>query len=107
WLEQQSGVEVIVGPADPEVAVRDRNEPVVVVIPKEFGEKFRDSYPAPIKVVSDGTRTSARSRVERVKSLLRRYSAEIGALRLINRGVSPSIASALEVKDIEVSSAQQ
>lgn len=107
WLTQQAGVEVVAGPADAEAAVRDRNEDVVVVIPEDFQEKFRRSTPAPVKVVSDGSRQTSRPKVTRVRNLLQRYNAEIGTLRLINRGVSPAIATPLQLDEIEVSSAQQ
>ena len=107
WLEQQSGVEIAPGPADAETAVRDRALDFVLVIPKEFPEKFRQSRPAPVQVVSDSSRQSARGKVQRLRTLLARYSAEIGGLRLVTRGVSPAIASALKIEDIEVSSAQQ
>jgi len=107
WLGQQVGVQVVDGPDDAEGAVRESKEDFVLLIPKEFGEKFRESRPATVKLVSDGTRQSARSKVQRVRSLLQRYSIEVGSLRLITRGVSPSIASALAVEDVEVSSSQQ
>jgi sodium transport system permease protein len=107
WLQQQAGVTVREGPADPEGAVRDSREDVVVIIPEDFQKKFRTSTPAQVKIVSDGSRQSARSKVNRVRSLFARYSGEIGTLRLVNRGVSPAIASPLQIEDVEVSSAQQ
>src|SRR6185436_18098769 len=48
WLEQQSGVEIITGPTDAEAAVRNRKIEFVLVIPKEFPDKFRASRPAPV-----------------------------------------------------------
>lgn len=107
WLRQQAGVEIVDGPADPEGAVRNATEDVVVVIPEEFQEKFRSSSPAQVKIVSDGSRQSGRPKVVRVRSLFQRYSGEIGTLRLVSRGVSPAIATALQIEDVEVSSAQQ
>ena len=107
WLEQQAGVEITEGPPDPEAAVRERKFEFVLVIPKEFPEKFRASRPAPVQVVSDSTRQSVHAKVQRLRSLLSRFSAETGGLRLIARGVSPAIASVLNVEDVEVSSAQQ
>ena len=107
WLEQQSGVETVPGPANAETAVRDRALDFVLVIPKEFPEKFRQSRPAPVQVVSDSSRQSVRGKVQRLRNLLSRYSAETGGLRLVARGVSPAIASAVNIEDIEVSSAQQ
>jgi sodium transport system permease protein len=119
WLRQQSGVEVVplqpavddeggaASASDAEQAVIDRREDVVVVIPDDFANKFRVSRPAVIKLVSDGSRQTARPKVQRVRALIQRYSGEIGSLRLISRGVSPAIVTAVGVEDVEVSSAQQ
>ena len=107
WLRQQAGVSISDGPADAEAAVRDRNQDVVVVIPEDFQKKFRSSTPAPLKIVSDGSRQTARPKVTRVRGLLQRYNAEVGTLRLVNRGISPAIATPLQLEDVEVSSAQQ
>ena len=107
WLSQQAGVTLVDGPSDPEAAVRDRNEDVILVIPDDFQEKFRKSSPAPIKIVSDGSRQTARPKVTRVRGLVQRYSMEIGTLRLVSRGISPAIASPLALEEVEVSSAQQ
>ncbi len=107
WLRQQAGVEVVPGPEDPERAVREETEYVVAVIPPEFAERFRASRPAPIRLVTDGSRNDTRPQVERVRRLFMQYGSEIGALRLIGRGVSPAVASPLELSDVEVSTAQQ
>jgi sodium transport system permease protein len=107
WLRQQAGVSVVEGPEDAEAAVRENREDVVLVIPAEFQQKFRSSSPAPIRIVSDSSRQTARPKVSRVRTLVQRYSGEIGTLRLISRGVSPAIATPLQVEDVEVSSAQQ
>lgn len=107
WLKQQSGVEIVDGPADAEEAVRERKEDVVIVIDKEFGAKFARSLPAPIKMISDATRDSARPKVRRVRSLLQQYNGQVATLRLISHGVSPAVASPMKLEEIEVSSAQQ
>ncbi|MCX6591703.1 MAG: ABC transporter permease [Acidobacteria bacterium] len=107
WLTQQSGVEVVDGPEDPEAAVRDRKADFVLVIDKKFAEKFRDSRPAPVQVVADATSQNTRSKVSRLNKLLSGFSSETGAMRLMARGVSPSVASALDVEQVEVATAQQ
>ena len=107
WLTQQSGVEVVAGPADPEAAVRERKVEFVLVVDKEFAAKFRESQPAPVQVVSDSTSQSTRSKVVRLNSLLNAFSAETGGMRLISRGVSPVIVRALKVDQLEVATAQQ
>ncbi len=107
WLRQQAGVTVIDGPAEPEAAVRDRKADVVVVIPEDYAKKFRASRPVELRIVSDGSRNTSRPRVQRVRSLLQRYNAEIASLRLMGRGISPAVVQPLQLQDLEVSSAQQ
>jgi sodium transport system permease protein len=107
WLSQQSGVHIVDGPADAEGAVREGKQSIVIIVPREFAERFRVSRPAPVKIVEDSSRDGERPKVERVKRLLAGYSNEIGSLRLVTRGVSPAVAAAVQVEDIEVSSAQQ
>jgi sodium transport system permease protein len=107
WLRQQSGVDVVPGPADAENAVRDRGEQVVVVISEDFAADFSSSRPATVQIVADGSDNTARPKVERVRALLRSYSGQIGSLRLINRGVSPAVVTALRIEDVEISSSQQ
>src|SRR5688500_15668277 len=36
WLRQQSGVQIVAAPPNPEAAVRDRREDVVVIVPDDF-----------------------------------------------------------------------
>jgi sodium transport system permease protein len=107
WLRQQSGVQVVEGPGDPEQAVRESLEAVVVIIPDDFADRFRASRPAPVQVVADSSRNDVRPSVERVRRLLQQYAAEIGSLRLIVRGVSPAAVQPLRIEEIEVSTAQQ
>jgi sodium transport system permease protein len=45
--------------------------------------------------------------VQRVRALVNGYSSQIGSLRLMARGVSPAVAAAIRLEDLEVSSAQQ
>ena len=107
WLRQQSGVEVIQGPENAEQAVRAQSVELVVIIPKDFVERFNQSRPARVQMVADSSRNDARPTVERVRRLFQQYASEIGSLRLITRGVSPAAVTALEVQDVEVSTAQQ
>jgi sodium transport system permease protein len=108
WLGQQAGVQVATAfEGDPEAAVRRQVEDVVLVIPPEFAAEFRASRPATVRIVADNSRNLARTKVERVRRLMQRYNAEIGSLRLIARGVSPAVATPLQIQAVEVSSAQQ
>ena len=107
WLRQQAGVSIVDGPANPEEAVRTRQHDVVIVIADDFAKDFTSSRPAQVRIVADSSSNDARPKVQRIRGLFQRYSTEIGSLRLIARGVSPVIASPLQLEDVEVSSAQQ
>jgi sodium transport system permease protein len=107
WLRQQEGVTIAGGPEDPERAVREQNEDVVLVISEEFNKQFAEARRAKVQLVADGSRESARPKVQRVRRLLEMYGAQIATLRLIARGISPAIAAPIRIEDIEVSSTQQ
>jgi sodium transport system permease protein len=107
WLKQQPGVEIVDGPKDPEEAVRTRAEDVVVVIPENFAKNFSASKPAQIRVIADSSSQNTRPKVQRVRGLFQTYGSQIGSLRLIARGISPVVATPMQIEDVEVSSAQQ
>ena len=107
WLNQQAGVQVVEGPSDAEKAVREQRESVVVIVPDDFADRFRESRPAPLQLISDSSRNDVRASVQRVQLLLQQYAAEISSLRLIIRGISPAAVRPLAIEQIEVSTAQQ
>lgn len=107
WLRQQAGVTIIDGPANPEEAVRTGQQDVVVVIAEDFADDFSAAKPAQVRIIADSSSQTTRPKVQRVRGLFQGYSNQIGSLRLIARGVSPVVASAIQIEDVEVSSAQQ
>ncbi|MBL8212573.1 MAG: ABC transporter permease [Bryobacterales bacterium] len=110
WLRQQAGVSVVEGPADMEAAqaaVRGGREPFVLAIATDYGKKFAGMRPAQVQIVRDSTGNASSGGRERLRRLIGQYSAEIGGLRLVARGVSPSIAHAVAVEDLEISTVQQ
>jgi sodium transport system permease protein len=96
WLDAQTNVDVVPAPDDPVAAVRDGTLRVALVIPAEFADQMASGLPAPVTLVIDG---SARSRRvgDRVGSLVQRYAAEVGSLRLMARGLAPDITSAVRL----------
>ena len=107
WLKQQPGVEIVPSPGDAEQAVCDRIEDVVLIIDRDFAKNMSRATPAPVKLVSDVTRETARPKVTRVRGLVAAYSGQTAALRLIARGVAPSVATPIRIEEVEVSSSQQ
>jgi len=96
WLEGQDIV-VEPAPADPDAAIRDQREDVILRIGADFGKKWRGGLPAPVEILHDSSREDARIPVQRLESLLNGYSQTVGALRLVARGVSPAATQPLRI----------
>jgi sodium transport system permease protein len=102
FLEQQ-GVVIEPPPDDPEASVRSQQEQVIVRIPEAFGEQWRAGKPAVVEVIADPSRRESEIPMRRVRGLLYAYGSQVGQLRLQLRGVSPTIQSAVMVKDVDLS----
>jgi sodium transport system permease protein len=98
----QNNVEIVAPPADPEAAARAGDVDVVLVIPPDFGEQFRDGVPATVQIITDQSNQSAGITADRVRSLINQYSSQIGNLRLLARGISPAITYAVPVETLNV-----
>ena len=101
----QNNVDILEAPADAEEAVRRGDLAVVLVIPEEFGEQFREAQPAQVRLLVDESNTGSNFALNRAQSLISQYSSQIGGLRLIARGVSPAINVAVPVETVNVSPA--
>jgi sodium transport system permease protein len=78
---------------DPDTAIRNQDEDVYLRIEPEFATHWRDGTPALVEIVHDSTREDSRIPVKRVEAAIDLYRQEMGALRLLARGVSPAVAS--------------
>ena len=105
FLEQQ-GVVIQGAPEDPEASVRTQEIQVIIRIPELFTEQWKTGKPAVIEVIADPSRRESDIPMQRVKGLLRAYGAQIGQLRLQLRGVSPTLRTAVMVKDVDLSTPQ-
>lgn len=97
---REGGVDVTPAPADPERLVREHDADLFLRIDPSFAEKWRASEPAPVEIVYDASRPlESGASVARVRRLLDAYGEQVGALRLVARGVNPSAAKALRVAE--------
>lgn len=76
---------------------------VVLRVPGNFAERFTKGEPAAVLVYADGSNSQAERHAARVHQAIAGYSATIGGLRLQARGVSPTIAQAVVIDNIDVS----
>ena len=106
WLKEQD-VHLEKFSGDAKQAVKDKDKELVVIIPDDFQQRFGELKTVPVEVVSDGSRTDSQPKVRRVHELLRQYNQEIGALRLIARGVSPDVTRVVVSQHVDVASKEQ
>lgn len=102
----QQGVLVQPAPEDPESLVRSQEVPVIIRIPEYYPGQWKQGKPAVVEIIADPSRRESETPIRRVRSLLLAYGAQIGQLRLQLRGVSPSIRTAIMVKDVDLSTPQ-
>lgn len=90
FLERQ-GVIIKEAPDNPEQAVRDEVEEVILRIGPEFADHWRDGRAAPVEIIADQSRRYAGTSISRVRGYLSAYNNQISQLRLQLRGVHPEI----------------
>jgi len=104
---ERHGARTREAPADYDAQVRDGKLDVVLVVGEDFGKEFGAGRPAPIRLVIDGSRTRANVSIRRTQRLLQGYAGELGALRLLARGVSPQLASPLAIEEMDLATPQK
>jgi sodium transport system permease protein len=76
---------------------------VVIVIPPEFGERMRAGRPAPVRIVLDESRHQNRPATAMAEKLLEAWGRQVGAQRLVVRGIHPSVVEPLALEREDVS----
>ena len=102
WLEGHN-VDVQDPPEDVDRAVREQSVDLVLMIPESFGEDWRASMPATVEIVRDASRQDSRIPNERTRGLLEAYAQQVGALRLVARGIAPTVAQPVLVTQRDLS----
>lgn len=82
-------------PADVAAAIASQEIDVALEIGASFADDWRAGRPAPVDIISDTTRRNADIPVQRVRGALRAYGEQMGALRLMARGIDPSVTRPL------------
>ncbi|GAB1259465.1 ABC transporter permease [Aurantivibrio plasticivorans] len=105
WLEEHD-VEVAPAPEEAIEKVKAGKLDMVLIIPSDFAEKF-DQFDTPaLQLVYDKNRKDILGKATNIKIQVQQWAQQIGALRLIVRGVSPKVLSPVKVQDYDISSSQ-
>jgi sodium transport system permease protein len=105
FLESEN-IDVIDAPGDRSAAIEAvtvGSSDVMLVIPHGFGEQLANNIPARIEVLSDQANNDADREARRLRNALRRYSEQLGGIRLLARGVNPAVLRPLNIDEIDVS----
>lgn len=103
---EQYGMVVKAPPDNPEDVVRRQEELVIIRILPEYPEKWLAGEPAPVEVIADPSRQESSVPIRRVKNLLAIYGQQTGILRLQLRGVAPQAMAAVDIQDVDLSTAK-
>lgn len=104
---ERAGANVTDAPPDYEERVKDGALDVVLVIPKDYGADFAAGRQARVELVLDNSRNQARSSIRRAKRVLEGYGRQIAVLRLIARGVSPELATPVDIDEVDLATSEK
>jgi sodium transport system permease protein len=99
----QAASAALTGVDDTAAAVGRGTYDVAVVIDDSYGRDFGTERAARVTVVFDRSKSSAQSRIARVRATLEAYGQQVGTLRLVANGVNPGLLRPVIVDDLDVS----
>lgn len=88
---------------DTAAAIGRGEHDVAIVIDDRYAQDFGTEHAARVTVVFDRSKSSAQTKIDRVRGTVAAYGQQIGTLRLVANGVSPSLLQPLIVDDLDVS----
>jgi len=104
-LEQQ-GLQLIAPPADLAAAVRSQQLDLALRIPPGYAEAWRAGRPAQVELFYDSSRQGVLAQVQRLQGMLQGYAQRTAALRLMARGLAPTLSAPIVVAARDQATAQ-
>jgi sodium transport system permease protein len=100
------GLNTVAAPDDLTTAIRDQKIDVALRISPGFAKDWQDGRPALVEIVKDSTRRSADIPSSRLEAALGGYSQQVGALRLLARGIDAQVARPLDIATQDMATAE-
>ncbi|RYV03839.1 transporter [Shewanella sp. OPT22] len=76
----------------------EKRKDITLVISDKYAKNMSQGQPAEVIIIADTSEQKLQSSIRRLKRNLQVYSGEMGSLRLIARGINPSIVQPLSVQ---------
>lgn len=100
------GLNAVDAPADLTTAIRDQDVDVALRISAHYADDWRAGRPALVEIIKDSTRREADVPAMRLQAALSGYSQQVGALRLLARGIDAQVARPLEIAAQDLATAE-
>ena len=91
------GIRAVKAPDDVDAAIVRQEFDVALRISPSYANDWRNGKPALVEIVADTTRRDSEIPSARVRAALEGYGGQVGALRLLARGIDPSVVRAVSV----------
>jgi sodium transport system permease protein len=92
-----NGITAAPAPANLDAAIRSQEIDAALRISPDYAEDWRNGRPALVEIIRDSTRRDADIPTQRLQAALNAYSQQVGALRLLARGVDASVARPVNI----------
>ena len=102
----QNGVVVKPPIAEPEAAIVAQDVDMVLRVPAGYGEAWAAGRTAQVELLYDSSQRDSGTPVSRLRSVLAKYVGQNTALRLMARGIAPSLAMPVTIGERDQSTPQ-
>ncbi|HEX5628268.1 MAG TPA: ABC transporter permease [Usitatibacteraceae bacterium] len=104
---RRADVEIEEAPEDYAARVKKGDLEAVIVVPRDFHERWLDHEEARVELVFDDSRTESSPAIRQSERLLEAFNRETAYLRLMARGVSPSLNETVKVERVNAATPRQ
>ena len=92
-----NGITAKAAPANLDAAIRSQEIDAALRISPDYAEDWRNGRPALVEIIRDSTRRDADIPTQRLQAALNAYSQQVGALRLLARGIDATVARPVNI----------
>lgn len=100
------GIKATAPPKDLDTAIAAQDIDIALRIGPDFATQWKAGTPALIEIVQDSTRRDAEIPAQRLENALSAYSQQVGAMRLLARGIAPTVAKPLAIGSRDLATAE-